>query len=64
MPKPVIEVIHHGELEIRRDGVRFGRLWIQRGNIYWKGRKDKRYHKRGWKDFEQFVTRTGKFGNV
>jgi hypothetical protein len=38
--KPVIEVIHRGDLEIRKNGIRFGKLWIEKANIYWKGRKD------------------------
>lgn len=64
MAIPVTEVIHHGSLEIRRDGVKFGELWIEKQNIYWRGSKDKRNHTRGWKDFEKFMTRTGKFKNV
>jgi hypothetical protein len=64
MAMPTTEVIHHGSLEIRRDGVRFGELWIKKGNIYWMGSKRKRNHTRSWKEFEQFMTRKGKFKNV
>lgn len=64
MAKPVTEVIYHGKLEIRRDGIRFGTLWIEKGNIYWRGSRDKNDRTRSWKEFEKFMTGTGKFKNV
>lgn len=64
MAKPVTEVIHRGKLEIRRDGVRFGELWIEKGNIYWNGSKDKKFRTRTWKEFESFMTRKRQFAEV
>jgi len=60
MAKPITEVVHHGRLEIRRDGLRFGILWIEKGNVLWRTRKG-RSKTRTWTEFDDFMTRSGKF---
>jgi hypothetical protein len=64
MAKPVTEVIHQGKLVIRRDGDKFGTLWIEKGNIYWKPKKAKTDSTRSWKEFHEFMTQTGRFAGV
>lgn len=64
MAKPTTEVIHQGRLAIYRDGIRFGTLWIEKGNIYWRPAKGKKYATRSWNEFDQFMTQTGRFANT
>jgi|HubBroStandDraft_1064217.scaffolds.fasta_scaffold140517_2 hypothetical protein len=61
MAKPTTEIIHQGKLAIYRDGERFGTLWTEKGNLYWRTPKGKKYFSRSWKEFDEFMTQTGKF---
>jgi len=61
MSKPTTEVIRRGKLVIYRDGVRFGTLWTEKGNLYWRTPKGKKYYARSWKEFDEFMTQTGRF---
>jgi hypothetical protein len=64
MAKPSTEIIHDGRLIIRRNGKKFGTLWIDKQNIAWRTRSGKKYPTRAWKDFDDFMTRSGKFADT
>jgi hypothetical protein len=64
MSKPATEVIHQGTLVIRRDGEKFGTLWVEKQNILWRTRSGKKYPSRTWKEFDEFMTRSGRFENT
>jgi hypothetical protein len=64
MSKPTTEVIHQGRLVIGRGGEKFGTLWVEKQNIQWRRRRGKRYPSRTWKEFDEFMRRSGRFENT
>ena len=43
------------KIEIRREGKRFGWLWLEKKYIYWKPVNKKVALKITWKDFDDFM---------
>lgn len=56
MPQIKKRELAHVEMNVLIDGKKFGKVYVDRNGVQWKATRKRKWMKRSWKDFDQWIT--------